>query len=156
MALMQGKNSISGSLGRCFMTIEGNRIEFLNVLSVQAKLEKTKKEIAIMGKASKGNKTTGWKGTGTCKLHYNNSRFRELAERYKNTGEDVYFDMVVENDDTSAGVGKQQTILIGCNFNTMILAKIDADSEALDEEFEFTFEDFKIPEKFKDLEGMAQ
>ncbi|WP_082752617.1 phage tail tube protein [Pseudostreptobacillus hongkongensis] len=50
-----------------------------------------------------------------------------------------YFYIAVENDYTSAVVGKQQTILIGCNFNTMILAKIDADSESLDEEFEFTF-----------------
>lgn len=32
----------------------------------------------------------------------------------------------------------------------MILANIDAYREALDEEFEFTFEDFKIPEKLDD------
>lgn len=156
MAIMAGKNAVSGSLGKCYVTIEGNRYEMLQVLNVKAKLEKTKKEVAIMGKPGKGNKATGWKGTGSAKFYYNTSLFRELAERYKDTGEDIYFDMQIENDDPTSQVGKQVTMLINCNFNSMVLANIDAEADVLDEEFDFTFEDFKVPKRFSNLEGMAQ
>ena len=156
MAVMSGKNAISGSLVKCYVTIEGNRYEMLQVLNVKAKLEKTKKEVSIMGKPGKGNKSTGWKGTGSAKFHYNSSLFRELAERYKDTGEDIYFDMQVENYDPTSKVEKQVTILINCNFNSMVLANIDAEADTLDEEFDFTFEDFKVPTKFSNLDGMAQ
>ena len=40
-----------------------------------------------------------------------------------------------------------------CNIDGGILAKFDADSEYLDEDMDFTFEDFSMPEKFKNLKG---
>ncbi len=36
-----------------------------------------------------------------------------------------------------------------------ILAKFDAEGEYLDEEMEFTFEDWEMPEKFTQLNGMV-
>ena len=44
-------------------------------------------------------------------------------------------------------------ILIDCNIDGGVLAKFDADGEYLDEDMDFTFEDFKMPERFKDLDG---
>ena len=43
---------------------------------------------------------------------------------------------------------------IDCNTDGGILAKFDADGEYLDEDMDFTFEDFKMPESFKLLDGM--
>lgn len=154
MARLDAKNTINGALGRCFITIDGERLEFMQAISVKAKVSKTKKEIPIMGQSGKGNKTTGWKGTGTAKFYYNTSIFGELMERYKNTGEDIYFDMQVENDDPSSGTGKQVVMLIKCNINDVVISYIDNNSEVLEDEIEFTFEDFKIPTKFEKLEGM--
>ena len=154
--VMKGRDAISGSLGNCYVTIDGNRLLLMQVLSVKAKIEKTKKEVAIMGQTGKANKTTGWKGSGSCKLHYTTSIFRELAEKYKNTREDVYFDMIVENDDPTSSVGKQQTVLENCNFNSMIVAHIDATSDILEDEFDFTFENWRLATKFNQLDGMAQ
>ena len=42
---------------------------------------------------------------------------------------------------------------IELNIDGGILAKFDADGEYLDEDMDFTFEDFKMPEAFKDLDG---
>ncbi|MBQ4590430.1 MAG: phage portal protein, partial [Clostridia bacterium] len=37
------------------------------------------------------------------------------------------------------------TLLIGCNLDSVVLAKLDGDSDdALDEDVDFTFEDFDI------------
>lgn len=107
-----------------------------------------------MGKTGKGNKATGWKGTGKAKFHYNTSIFRELLYRYKNTGEDIYFDIQVTNEDPTSSVGRQTVILKDCNLDGGLLTKFDADADYLDEDINFTFEDFEIPEKFTLLTGM--
>ena len=80
--------------------------------------------------------------------------FRKLLERYKNTGEDIYFDMQITNEDSTSAAGRQTVILKDCNIDGGILAKFDADGEYLDEDMDFTFEDFEIPEEFNKLLGM--
>ena len=52
-------------------------------------------------------------------------------------------------------VGRQTVILIDCNIDGGILAKFDADAEYLDEDMDFTFEDFEMPEVFNHLDGMV-
>lgn len=152
--IMHARDTVSAPLAECFVTIEGNRYNFMQAISLEASFEKTKKEVPILGKTGKGNKATGWKGTGKATFHYNTSIFRELMLRYKKTGEDLYFDIQISNEDATATVGRQTVILKDCNINGGILAKFDADGEYLDEDMDFTFEDFEIPEKFKILEGM--
>lgn len=154
--IMNAKDSVSASLAECFATIEGNRYNLMQALNLEAKSEKTKTEVPILGKTGKGNKATGWKGTGSATFHYNTSIFRELLERFKNTGEDIYFDIQVTNEDPTSAVGRQTIILKDCNIDGGILAKFDADGEYLDEDMDFTFEDFEIPEKFKLLNGMTK
>lgn len=151
---MNAKDAVSASLAECFITIEGNRYNFMQAINLEANFEKNKTEVPILGKTGKGNKTTGWRGTGTATFHYNTSIFRELLYRYKNTGEDIYFDIQVTNEDPTSSVGRQTVILKDCNIDGGILAKFDADADYLDETLDFTFEDFEIPEKFNMLPGM--
>ena len=78
-----------------------------------------------------------------------------MMEDFKNTGNDVYFDIQITNDDPTSAAGRQTVVLVGCNIDGGVLAKFDADNDDyLDEDMDFTFEDFKIPEKFSLLEGM--
>ena len=152
---MNAKDTISASLAECFVTIEGNRYNFMQAINLEAQFTKNKAEVPILGKTGKGNKATGWSGSGSATFHYNTSIFRELAYRYKQTGEDVYFDIQVTNFDPTSSVGRQTVILKDCNLDGGLLAKFDADAEYLDEDMDFTFEDFEIPEKFTLLEGMV-
>ena len=151
--VMKAKDTVFAALAECFVTIGTRRYNFMQAINLEAKFEKNKTEVPILGKTGKGNKTTGWKGTGSATFHYNTSIFRELMLRYKNTGEDVYFDIQVTNEDATSSVGRQTVILKDCNIDGGILTKFDADAEYLDEDMDFTFEDFKMPEAFKDLEG---
>lgn len=154
MNIMNGKDAVSASLAQCFITIEGTRYNFMQAINLEATLEKNKTEVPILGKTGKGNKATGWTGSGSATFHYNQSIFRELLLRYKNTGEDIYFDIQVTNEDPTSAVGRQTVILKSCNIDGGTLAKFDADGEYLDEDMDFTFEDFEIPEKFSLLSGM--
>ena len=150
---MRGKDALCAELAECFVTIGTRRYNFMQAIKLEAKFEKTKTEVPILGQTGKGNKATGWKGTGSATFHYNTSIFREMMLHYKDTGEDIYFEMQISNEDPTSTVGRQTIILIDCNVDGGILSKFDADGESLDEEMDFTFEDFKMPETFKFLEG---
>ena len=154
-AIMNGKDAISGSLGKCFVTIGNNRYNFMQAISLEASMEKTKTEVPILGKTGKGNKATGWKGTGSAKFHFNTSIFRELLQNYAKTGEDMYFDIQIVNEDPTSSVGKQTIMLVGCNMDSGLIAKFDADADYLEDEFDFTFEDWKLMDKFTPLSGMS-
>lgn len=151
---MNARDSISAAEAECYVTIGSNRYYLMQIINLEAKMEKTKTEVPIMGRTGKGNKATGWKGTGSATIHYNTSLFRKLLYQYKETGEDIYFDIQVTNEDPTATVGHQSIILKDCNMDGGILAKMDADAEYLDEDFDFTFEDWEMPEEFGMLEGM--
>lgn len=151
---MKARDSVSASLAECYITIEGNRYNFMQAINLEAKFEKTKTEVPILGQTGKGNKANGWKGTGSATFHYNTSIFREMMYQYKETGQDIYFDIQITNEDPTSAVGRQTIILEGCNIDGGVLAKFDADGEYLDEDMDFTFEDFRIPEKFTLLDGM--
>ena len=127
----------------------------MQAINLEAKFEKTKTEVPILGKTGKGNKATGWKGTGSATFHYNTSIFRKMMLDYKNTGTDTYFDMQIINEDPTSAAGKQEIMLLDCNIDGGILAKFDADSEYLDEDMDFTFEDFSMPTEFTKLSGFA-
>ncbi len=154
MITMHAKDTLAGSMAECYVTLNGNRYNFMQAIKVEAKVEKTKKEIAILGKSGKGNRSTGWKGTGSALFHYNTSIFRELLITYKNNKSDIYFDMQITNEDSTSSAGNQTVILKDCNIDGGILAKFDANSEFLDETLTFTFEDFEMPQTFTALAGM--
>ena len=151
--VMKAKDTLFAALEECFVTIGSRRYNFMQAINLEANFEKNKTEVPILGKTGKGNKASGWKGTGSATFHYNTSIFRQMMLQYKDTGEDIYFEIQISNEDPTSGAGRQTMILIDCNIDGGILAKFDADGEYLDEEMEFTFEDFKMPETFKDLEG---
>lgn len=154
MQTMNAKDAISAALAECYITIGDERYNFMQAINLEATIEKTKSEVPILGRTGKGNKATGWKGTGSATFHYNTSIFRELLAKYKNTGQDIYFDIQVTNEDAGSGAGRQTVILKDCNMDGGILTKFDADAEYLDEEMNFTFEDFEIVESFNMLPGM--
>lgn len=146
---MSAKDTISGSMAECYVTIEGKRHLMMQAINVEASIEKNKAKIPILGKTGKGNKSTGWEGKGSATFHYNTPIFREMLYKFKSTGQDLYFDMQITNDDPSSSSGRQTVILLDCNLDGGILAKFDADADYLDESLDFTFEDFEIPEQFK-------
>ncbi len=153
-AIMRARDTLSAKLAECYVTIDDTRYNFMQAINLEAKFEKNKTKVPILGKTGMGNKAAGWSGSGKATFHYNTSVFRELMVRYKKTGEDIYFDMQISNEDPTSAAGRQTVVLTDCNIDGGILAKFDANGEYLDEEMEFTFEDFKIPETFDILDGM--
>ncbi|MCD7864032.1 MAG: phage tail tube protein [Lachnospiraceae bacterium] len=151
--VMKSKDTLGASLAECFVTIGTRRYNFMQAINLEATFEKKKTEVPILGKTGRGNKATGWSGTGSATFHYNTSVFRQMLLDYKNTGEDTYFEIQITNEDPTSSVGRQTIILSDCNVDGGVLAKFDADGDYLDEDMNFTFDDFSMPESFTLLDG---
>lgn len=152
---MDAKDAVSAKLAQCFVTIGGRRYNFMQAINVEIKFDKEKVEIPILGRVSKGNKSSGSKGTGSATFHFNTSIFVEALLHYQDTGEDMYFDMQITNEDPTSKVGRQTIILFDCNVDGGIISKFDADADYLEVDMDFTYERATMPEKFKMLAGMV-
>jgi hypothetical protein len=154
---MKARDTIAAKLAECFITIGSRRYNFMQMIDMEAKVEKTKTTVPRLGAIMAGHKSCGMEGTFSGTAHYNQSVLRQALLDYKNTGEDVYFEMQITNDDPTSDAGRQTIIFYDCNTDGGVLAKFDADGEYLDEEIEGTFEDFSMPESFAinvDMSGM--
>ena len=154
-AVMRGRDTVAAKLAECFVTINGRRYNFMQMLDVEFKIEKTKASVPRLGALMVGHKSCGMEGTFSGTAHYNQSVLRKLLLDYKNTGVDTYFEVQITNEDKTAEVGRQTLIFYDCNTDGGILSKFDADGEYLDEDIEGTFEDFSMPEEFTNLTGFA-
>ena len=152
MKTLHAPDTISGREGRAYAKINGNNEELFFAKSVEASVEKSKSEVKAIGKRMTGHKTTGANGTGSMTLYYLTPLLRQMLKEWKDTGVDVYFDLVVENDDPASSAGKQSILLMGCNLDSVVLTKLDGDSDdPLEEDADFTFEDFDILEAFNKI-----
>lgn len=152
---MRPNDAVSAPMAECFITIGTNRYNFMQMISFEAKVEKKKSKIPILGQTGAGNKPNLWSGTFRGRAHYNQSILRRLLVDYKNSGEDTYFDIQVTNCDPSSAAGTQTVILTGCNLDGGTLAKFDAAGDFLDEEISGTFENFKLLKEFSQLDEMV-
>lgn len=142
-------DTLDGGEAKATMDINGNIEDMFYIKSLEATMEKNKTDGKTIGKRATQHKASGWTGSGSMTIYYCTSKFRELALKYAKTGEDCYFKITVTNNDpASPEIGKQTTVLFNCNIDSVILAKIDIESEALDEDIDFTFDDFDILDRF--------
>lgn len=142
----KAQNAISGKEGRLFL--DGEELAYIKVFD--ANIEKKKSELNIMGRRMSGHKTNGAGGTGTATFYKVSSRFIRLIIDYVKTGQDPYFTLQAVLDDKGSGRGTERVTLFDVNFDSAKVGNLDVDSEALEEEVPFTFENIDMPEELND------
>ena len=148
---MKAGDAISGKEGTVYATINGEVIGVAECKNINAKITKKKNEFKSLGHRGSQYKATGWSGSGTLTIHYATSRWAKLMINYANKGIDTYFKIDITNEDPTSSIGKQVVTLIDCNLDEAEVAKIDVESEFLDQSMNFTFSDIAIPEEFSAL-----
>lgn len=148
--IISANTVLSAKHGACYIRIKEDNItktyNFAQVTKLEAKIEREKSEFSALGRTGKLHKNVGWKGTGSATFRFNTNKISKVFEKFQEGGEDLVFDIVIENSDpqTSSYTGKQRTTLINCCIDGGTLAKIDIDSEILDQDVTFTFDAFKV------------
>lgn len=151
---MNARDAVSAKLASCYVTIAGNRYLLMQAKEVSVQYDKEKQEVAILGRTTKGNKTNGGKITGSCTIYHNTDLFTDMLAKYQDTGEDLYFDMVITNEDPSSAAGTRSVTISDCNIDGATIASFSADGEFLEQEINFTAERFDIAKAFTILSGM--
>lgn len=146
---MTAQDVIKGSLAECWIDLkDGRRYNFASAINLEASMEKNKTTAPVLGKTGKVNISSSWEGTGSMTMHYNTSIMRELLYEFKENGVETYFTIEVYNLGNGSTVGSQTVYLNNCTIDGGIIAKFDADADYLDEDVDFTFDDWEIPTKF--------
>lgn len=154
-SIMNAKDAISGSMAKCYITIDGDRYNFMSLISFEAKWNVNISEVPILGKVNKGHKATGGNGEWSGTAHYNQSVLRKLMKKYQDTGVMQYFEIQVTNEDPTTDTGRQTIILRDCLMDSTIVSKFDASSsDYMDENLSGTFEKWEMPEEFNILDGV--
>lgn len=152
---MRARDVIASKLAYCYLTVGSDRYLLMMAKKLEAKLEKEKQDVPILGRMSKGHKATSMNGTGSMTVYQVTSIFTDMVKKFQDTGEDTYFDIQVINEDPTSAAGRQTVILKDCNLDSTVIAAFDADSDDwLEQEMDFTFESFENPEKFTELDGV--
>lgn len=145
---LKAEEIISGQEGRAYLKVNGRNRELMYLKSVEAVVTKKKTAVRTLGRSGDQYKAAGWSGRGKMSIYYVTSLFRELMLQYIRTGKDVYFDLVVVNDDGNSSFGRQTVALRNCNLNSVVLAKLDVNADDLDETVEFTFDGAELLDSF--------
>lgn len=145
---LRAADTISGQEGRAVAVVDGVVRDLFFVKTLEATFEKTKAEVKTLGHRAVQHKGTGWSGSGTMNIYYVTTLFRRMALRYAKFGLDTYFNITISNEDPTSSVGRQTMVLYNCNIDSTILTKLDVESDTLDEDVEFTFDNFDILDSF--------
>lgn len=148
MGYLKARDIVSGQEGRAYATINGEVHEMFYVRNIKATAEKKKTALKVLGRRGEQHKAAGWSGTGSMTIYYVTSRFRQMMYNYIKTGVDVYFDITIVNEDPNSTIGKQTVTLLNVNLDSVVMASLDADSEEMDEDCDFTWEDIDMPDTF--------
>lgn len=151
---MRARDAVSAKLATAYATIDGRRYLLFQAKDFEANFKKNKKEVDILGRTASGNKASGWSGTFKLTIYHNTELFNDMFEKYKDTGEDVYFDLQVTNTDPSSAAGRNTKIYKDCNLDEGVLQAFDASGDWLEQSLSGTFEDYESPEKYTQLAGM--
>lgn len=153
MGTLKAWDAINGAQGICYAVINGSKEEMIYVKNVDAKIEKEKSEIKVLGQTGAKHKANGWKGSGSMTLYYTTSIFRKMMLDYVKTGKDLYFEMIIQNEDPASEIGKQTICLKQVNIDNVSIAKLDINSTELDEDISFTFNDVEMLNEFDEVIG---
>lgn len=149
--LLQVEDVVNGREGVATAVIDNKVVELMELANINVTIEKTKTDFKTIGTRNTKHKTTGWNGTGSMNVRYMSSRWAKMMSQYVKDGKDVYFTIVVTNQDPGSVLGTQTIQILNCNIDSLDIAKLDIDADILDQDINFTFEDFNIMESFNEV-----
>ncbi len=149
--ILKSKDAISGKAGRAYAIINGERHLLFTIKKVKISMEKEKVDVKTIGRKVTGKKATGFNLKGEMTILEPEDIFTQMTLDYLKTGKDLYFELLIINDDPASDAGKKETIVKDCNLDSITLAELDTDKDILDQEISFSCEDVELLKRFNKL-----
>ena len=152
MAIMSQLDALSAKEGTVFFTINDKQYELAELISLEAKVEYTKADVTPLNSRMKGGNIVGAEGTGSLKMYYHRPELKKMALEYVKNGLLPRIDIKCTNEDRTSRAGRYTIVLKGVLFKESLIFKLDGSAdEVIDEETDFTFQDFDILSEFQEI-----
>lgn len=149
--VLQAGDVINSKDAKVTATINGRVIPLIECTDFEAKIEKNKEDVQVLGTHWKHHKVTSIEGTGTLEGYLISSMWLKYALPYINGGAELYFNITVDIEDKSSRTGKQTIQLTDVSLDDIPIADISADDSVLDWSSDFTFEGIQLINEFNDI-----
>lgn len=149
--VLQAGDVINSKDATVTATINGRVIPLIECTDFEAKIEKNKEDVQVLGSHWKHHKVTSIEGTGTLEGYLISSMWLKYALPYINGGAELYFNITVDIEDKSSRTGKQTVQLTDVSLDHIPIADISADDSVLDWSSDLTFEGVQLINEFNDI-----
>lgn len=149
--VLQAGDVINSKDAMVTATINGRVIPLIECTNFEAKIEKNKEDVQVLGSHWKHHKVTSIEGTGTLEGYLISSMWLKYALPYINGGAELYFNITVDIEDKSSRTGKQTVQLTDVSLDDIPIADISADDSVLDWSSDLTFEGVQLINEFNDI-----
>ena len=144
MAFLLERDTVNGTQGTAFMTIDGKNQELFRAKNIKVSADIQATDMKALGTTRIQQKTTGVKQTGSGTLYYGSDLLVQMAMTFMETGAIPYFDLQITNNDPVSTVGIQTMAYYGCKLTGEVLLSIlDIDSDMLEQPFTFSYTNAK-------------
>ena len=144
------RDAINGKDGSASITLDGTVHKLFRIKKLSTEGQFQKSDFKVVGTRIIQSRVNGIKHTGTLDYYYGTPYFLDILVDYQNGKRLPYFTAQVENDDTTATVGKQTITLYYCLLDKVTEAMLDADSDTLVCNTGFTFTKLEILNRFNE------
>ena len=148
MVFSKSGDVINSREGSVVMTVNGNNITLGEIEEATATLEGNVETIALLGRRLKGHKLTSAEGTGSITKYTVRSDFADIMAQWVQGGTYPEISLTLTIEDKTSSTGKQVVQLMGVIFADGVFANLNSDDGLLEDDTDFTFDDFKIIQKF--------
>ena len=150
--VMNQLDALSAKEGTVFFTIDDKQYELAELISLEAKVKYKKADVTPLNSRIQGAKVVGAEATGSLKMYYHRPELKGMALKYVKQGILPRIDIKCTNDDKTSRAGRYTVVLKGVVFEESLIFKLDGSSDdVIDEETDFTFQDFDILSEFKEI-----
>lgn len=145
---------IAGGEGIAISNIDGEIVEMFYIKNFEAKVTKNKEKIPTLNNRAGISISGMTEGSGTMTIYESTSKFRELMQKYIDTGVDTYFTTTIVNKDPTSALGEQSVTFYNMNLDEVIVSMLDVEQgSAMETEVPFTFDRFEINKAYDEYKA---
>ena len=152
MHIIEPGNIIDGAEGTIYAIVQGQKYGMALVQNLTANAEKTKDQYNRLGTRTPMHRSRGVNLTGSMSVYSGGKLLQEMMFQYIKDGVDVFFEIVVTNEDPTSNIGRRVASLKNVNLDNVLMTSVDIETGALAEDVSFTFDDIDYLDQF-DNEG---
>ncbi len=147
MAINEGyllaQDSYRGAAGKAFVVIDGSNELLFGLKKFEASAEIQTGEFKVVGALTEQEKVKGLKYSGSATIYYGTPTLLKLLAEFKRTGKFPVINFQITNDDPASSLGSQTVVLYNVILKKIPIAILDDSADSLQEDIQFTFNDFE-------------